>query len=242
MFRPILVGFALSSTENWWYVGEAARNAGFHRRAEIRYAPFAHSVTASVPPAHEDQQLVAAMARADERAAATLYDKYSPSMFALAVRIVGEGADAEDVVLDVFTQAWNSAALYDASRGAVLGWLTTMTRTRALDFIRARGRRANAVTKAGHLMGDEPVAVAAARTSIADRVELDERAAMVTAAMSVLSGQQRNAIQLAFFEGLTHSEIATRLDEPLGTIKTRIRLGMQKLRDVLRSSPQEMGA
>lgn len=242
MFRPILAGFALSSADNGWYVGEAARNAGFLRREETRYASFAHSLTASVPQAHEDQQLVAAMARADERAAAKLYDKYSASLFALAVRIVGEGADAEDVVLDVFTQAWNSAGLYDASRGAVLGWLTTMTRTRSLDFIRARGRRASAVTKASHLMGDEPVAVAAASASVADRVELDERAATVTAAMSVLSGQQRNAIELAFFEGLTHSEIANRLGEPLGTIKTRIRLGMQKLRDALRSSPQEMGS
>lgn len=241
MFRPILVGFALFSADNGWYVGEAAQKAGFLRR-ETRYAPFVRSVTAPVPPAHEDQQLVAAMTRADERAAATLYDKYSASMFALAVRMVGEGADAEDVVLDVFTQAWNSAGLYDTSRGSVLGWLTTMTRTRALDFIRARGRRAKAVEKASHSMGDEPVAVAAAAASVADRVELDERAATVTAAMSVLSGQQRNAIELAFFEGLTHSEIATRLDEPLGTIKTRIRLGMQKLRDVLRSAPQEMGS
>lgn len=180
------------------------------------------------------------MARGDQRAAAQLYDKYSASMFALAVRIVGEGADAEDVVLDAFTQAWNKAATYEGDRGSVLGWLTTMTRTRALDCVRSRGRRAKAVDTASRSMGDDPVGVAGAGVSASDVVELGERADAVNSAMSVLSGQQRNAIELAFFEGLTHTEIAERLGEPLGTIKTRIRLGMQKLRDVLRDVPQEM--
>ena len=180
------------------------------------------------------------MARGHDRAAAQFYDKYSPAMFALAVRIVGEGADAEDVVLDAFTQAWNKASTYDASRGSVLGWLTTMTRTRALDCVRSRGRRTRAVDTASRTMGDDPVAVAGYAVSAADVVELDERAVAVNGAMAVLSGQQRSAIELAFFEGLTHTEIAERLGEPLGTIKTRIRLGMQKLRDVLRDLPQEM--
>jgi RNA polymerase sigma-70 factor (ECF subfamily) len=160
-------------------------------------------------------------------------------MFALAVRIVGEGADAEDVVLDAFTQAWNSASRYEADRGSVLGWLTTMTRTRALDLVRGRGRRSKAVDTASRSMGGDPVAVAGSAPSAVDLVELSERADAVSSAMSVLSGQQRVAIELAFFEGLTHSEVAERLGEPLGTIKTRIRLGMQKLRDVLRDAPQE---
>ena len=161
-------------------------------------------------------------------------------MFALAVRIVGEGADAEDAMLDAFTQAWNKASTYAPDRGSVLGWLTTMTRTRALDCVRSRTRRTNAVDVASRSMGDDPVAVAAAAASPSEVVELAERADAVNSAMASLSGLQRDAIELAFFEGLTHTEIAERLREPLGTIKTRIRLGMQKLRDVLRDVPQEM--
>lgn len=189
-------------------------------------------------PTNEDAELVAAMARQDERAAAQFYDKYSGAMFGLAVRIVGEGADAEDVVLDAFTQAWNNAASYSADRGSVLGWLTTITRTRALDCVRSRGRRSKAVDAASRSLGDEPVAVAGASASAPEVLELGERAAAVNSAMAVLSGHQRNAIELAFFEGLTHSEIAERLGEPLGTVKTRIRLGMQRLRDVLMNVPQ----
>lgn len=202
------------------------------------FRPWAPPVKATVVPINEDAALVAAMAREDERAAAQLYDKYSAAMFGLAVRIVGEGADAEDVVLDAFTQAWNNAPTYAADRGSVLGWLTTITRTRALDCVRSRGRRSKAVDAASRSMGDEPVAVAAASVSATEVLELGERAAAVNSAMAVLSGHQRNAIELAFFEGLTHSEIAERLGEPLGTIKTRIRLGMQRLRDVLMNAPQ----
>lgn len=236
---PLPVGFALSSAGGEWYVGDSSDRHSLLQRF-YGFGPYAPPVNAPGTPLHEDQKLVMAMARSDERAAAQLYDKYSAAMFALAVRIVGEGADAEDVVLDAFTQAWNNAARYDADRGSVLGWLTTMTRTRALDLVRGRGRRAKAVDTASRSMGDDPVAVAGSAPSAVDLVELGERADAVNSAMSILSGQQRVAIELAFFEGLTHSEVAERLGEPLGTIKTRIRLGMQKLRDVLRDVPQEM--
>lgn len=234
---PIPGGIALSSRGGGQYVGGSDERSP---RRIYQFGPYAPPVNAPGAPLHEDQKLVMAMARLDERAAAQLYDKYSAAMFALAVRIVGEGADAEDVVLDAFTQAWNSASRYEADRGSVLGWLTTMTRTRALDLVRGRGRRTKAVDTASRSMGGDPVAVAGSAPSAVDLVELSERADAVSSAMSVLSGQQRVAIELAFFEGLTHSEVAERLGEPLGTIKTRIRLGMQKLRDVLRDAPQEM--
>ncbi|MEP6778521.1 MAG: sigma-70 family RNA polymerase sigma factor [Gemmatimonadaceae bacterium] len=194
-------------------------------------------MTAPGSQTKNDASLIEAMAGGDQRAAAQLYDRHSGVLFALAVRIVGEGADAEDVVLDAFTQAWNNAKTYSAERGSVLGWLTTIARTRSLDVVRARGRRAKAVETASRSMGDDPIAVAGAAASASDIVEQKERASAVTSAMAVLSGQQRYAIELAFFEGLTHSEIAEKLGEPLGTIKTRIRLGMLKLRDVLRMSP-----
>ena len=174
----------------------------------------------------------------DERAAAQFYDKYSAQMFALAVRIVGEGADAEDVVLDAFTQAWNKASTYETDRGSVLGWLTTMTRTRALDCVRSRGRRTKAVDSASRTMGDDPVGVAGAAVSASDYVELSERAEAVNNAMTVLSGQQRNAIELAFFEGLTHTEIAQKLAQPLGTAKSRIRLGLAHLKQALGSQAE----
>ena len=237
--RSILTGFALFSTNGMHYVGGSSeRQPPSHRTFSL--GPYAPPVNAPGPPVHEDQTIVAGMARGDERAAAQFYDRYSAQMFALAVRIVGVGADAEDVVLDAFTQAWNKASTYETDRGSVLGWLTTMTRTRALDCVRSRGRRTKAVDTASRTMGDDPVGVAGAAVSASEFVELGERAEAVNNAMTVLSGQQRNAIELAFFEGLTHTEIAERLGEPLGTIKTRIRLGMQKLRDVLREMPQEM--
>lgn len=237
--RSILTGFALFPANGMHYVGGSGERRPPSQR-RFSFGPYAPPVNAPRSPVHEDQNIVAAMARGDERAAAHFYDQYSAQMFALAVRIVGEGADAEDVMLDAFTQAWNKASTYESDRGSVLGWLTTMTRTRALDCVRSRGRRTKAVETASRTMGDDPVGVAGAAVSASEYVELGERAEAVNNAMTVLSGQQRNAIELAFFEGLTHTEIAERLGEPLGTIKTRIRLGMQKLRDVLRELPQEM--
>lgn len=237
-FRPNVAYNALSSTGGVQYVGGSGKGYGHAQYSHASGTP-ASPVNSSGPPVHEDHAIVLAMARGDQRAAAQFYDKHSASMFALALRIVGDSADAEDVVLDTFTQAWNKAATYDTDRGSVLGWLTTMTRTRALDCIRSRSRRTKAVDSAARAMGDDPIAVAGAAASAVDVVEQGERADAVNSAMSVLSGLQRNAIELAFFEGLSHTEIADRLGEPLGTIKTRIRLGMQKLRDVLRDPPQE---
>ena len=238
-YLPPFTCFALLSGDGRQYVG-----GGLESRTKPRVprgvGPSQNSVTASGSPVNNDVLLVEAMGRGDERAAAQLYDRFSSVLFALAQRIVGDSADAEDVVLDAFTQAWNTASRYETDRGTVQGWLTTITRTRALDVVRARGRRAKAVDTATRALGDDPVGVAGAAVSAADLVEQKERATAVTSAMAVLSDQQRHAIELAFFEGLTHTEIAERLGEPLGTIKTRIRLGMLKLRDSLRLTPTGM--
>ncbi|MBC8086417.1 MAG: sigma-70 family RNA polymerase sigma factor [Phycisphaerae bacterium] len=183
--------------------------------------------------AHYSNHLVASMASGDERAAARLYDEFSPVLFALALRIVGERADAEEVVLDAFTQAWKNAAYYSADRSSVLSWLSMITRTRALDFLRARSRRAKAMTVASQAMGDEPIGTADAVRNAGDKLEDEERAAAVGLALHSLTCPQRTAIELSFFAGLTHLEIAERLGEPLGTVKTRIRLGMQHMRNML---------
>ncbi|MES2524527.1 MAG: sigma-70 family RNA polymerase sigma factor [Gemmatimonadota bacterium] len=172
------------------------------------------------------------MAGGDERAASVLYDRHGAIMFGLAIRMVGETADAEEVVLDAFSQAWRDAARYDTSRGTVAGWLTTIARTRALDLIRARGRRAKMADTAA-AQSDAPVAMGEGFPQ-ADRMVADsERSRAIATALRTLPDPQRRAIELAFFEGLTHHEVAERLREPLGTVKTRIRLGMQKLRDSL---------
>ena len=179
------------------------------------------------------------MASGDEGAAATLYDRHSGVMFALALRIVGERADAEEVVLEAFMQAWRAAKAYDVSRGAVRSWLAMMTRTRALDLVRGRGREARAVERATSLLVDEPVAMSAAPAHPEEVLDGSVRATAVASALDGLAPPQRAAIELAFFEGLSHSEIAARLAQPLGTVKTRIRLGMAKLRDALRNLAPE---
>lgn len=183
--------------------------------------------------AHSSNLLVARMASGDERAAAHLYDEYSPVLFALALRIVGERADAEEVVLDAFTQAWKNAAYYRAERSSVLSWLSMITRTRALDFLRARTRRVRALTVASRSVGDEPLGTADVSRGAGEQLEEDERDAAIGLALHSLATPQRAAIELSFFSGLTHLEIAERLGEPLGTVKTRIRLGMQHMRNRL---------
>lgn len=202
-------------------------------RGHLRLDRYIHApVNFSISPAEDDLALIAAMARGEEQAASALYDRHSAVMYGLALRMVAEVADAEEVVLDAFSQAWRDASRYDTSRGSVVGWLTTITRTRALDLIRARGRRAR-MNDTVTTQLDEPAAMGEGFRSPDSLVEDADRAAAVTSALGELPEAQRRAIELAFFEGLTHPEVAERLREPLGTVKTRIRLGMQKLRDML---------
>jgi RNA polymerase sigma-70 factor (ECF subfamily) len=181
-----------------------------------------------------DSRLVSRMAAGEDAALGDLYDRYGRTVYALALAIVREPADAEEVVVDAFGQAWRRAASFDAARGSVGAWLATIARTRALDTVRARGRRARAHERAA-LLSDEglsaPIATTGSDPSRA--VERGEARRLVSQALAVLSAPQRVAIELAYFEGLSQSEIAERLSEPLGTIKTRIRAGMEKLRGLL---------
>ena len=181
-----------------------------------------------------DSQLVSRMAAGEDAALGDLYDRYGRTVYALALAIVREPADAEEVVVDAFGQAWRSAASFDAARGSVGAWLATIARTRALDTVRARGRRARAHERAA-LLSDDGVAAPIATTGSdpSRAVELGDARRLVSQALAVLSAPQRVAIELAYFEGLSQSEIAERLSEPLGTIKTRIRAGMEKLRGLL---------
>lgn len=175
----------------------------------------------------EDTLLVQRMANGDERALGELYDRHGRVMYTLAYAIVGERADAEEVVVDTFGQAWRGAAQFDPGRGSVGAWLSTIARTRSLDLVRARGRRARVLERAASVVVD-------VTPSAADReAEQSETSGMVRRGLDALPAAQRQAIELAYFGGLSQSEIAARLGEPLGTIKTRIRDGMEKLRELL---------
>ena len=172
--------------------------------------------------------LVSRLANREMDAAAELYDRHAARLYALARRIVGNDADAEDVVQDVFSQAWRTAASYDVKRGSVLGWLLTMTRTRSIDRLRARQARPDmAATQL-------PEGIVAPDDTIADRLVVAEQATRVRAALHSLPPQQRPPLELAYYEGLTQAEIAERLAEPLGTVKTRMRAALGQLRERLR--------
>ena len=194
---------------------------------------------ASSPSA--DSDLIAKAAGGDERAIATLYDRYGGVLYAVAYRIVGQRADADEVVIQAFAQAWREAPRFASERGSVAGWLTMIARSRALDTVRARSRRDRLTASAAADRSGGSPAMGEWHPDPARAVDHAERRDKVREALEALSPPQRQAIELAYFEGLSQSEIADRLQEPLGTVKTRVRLGMQKLRDSLRPFYFERG-
>jgi len=153
--------------------------------------------------------LVRQMAAGDREAFAVFYDRYAPVVFPLILRIVRERADASDVLQEVFWEAWRDAPAYDSTRGSPEAWMVTRARTRAIDRIRSTRRWSE--------------------TFVAP---LDEG----IAALDRLPEAQREVIELAYYTGLTQTEIAERLKQPLGTVKTRIRLGLERLREVVKAS------
>lgn len=166
----------------------------------------------------------------DADALAVLYDRHARVVFSLAVRILGDPAEAEEVVQEVFAQAWRQAGRYDPARAPVVAWLLMMTRSRAIDRRRARQASPVADTRRG-APPDVPDAAALqdARVLSADQVGRLRRALLA------LPLAQRLPIELAYYEGLSQSEIAEQLEQPLGTVKTRIRLGLQKLREAMQA-------
>jgi RNA polymerase sigma-70 factor (ECF subfamily) len=185
-------------------------------------------------PSHESAVL-ARIADGDERALGELYDHYSGVAYSLAYAIVGDAADAEEVVADAFAQVWRTASSFEPARGNVGAWITTIVRSRALDLIRARRRRARALDQAVIAGGDDAPPGLSSGPGSADRgVEQSEAARLVRRSMAELPEAQRSVLELAYFAGLSQSEIAAHLSEPLGTVKTRMRAGLEKLRQSLR--------
>jgi len=184
--------------------------------------------TESVPS--PDVELLHAIARGDEVALARLYDNYRVILFGLLVRILNSREEAEDILQDVFIQVWRRAKDFDERRGRPFTWLVTLARSRAIDRLRQLGARQRLT--AGVTQDQEQTDRVS--DALTDTVKAEERAT-VQRALAQLPTEQRQTLLLAYFEGLTQSEIAARLGAPLGTIKTRMRSGMIKLRALLGS-------
>jgi len=178
----------------------------------------------------EDAALVRAMADGDDRALGALYDRWQGIVHGVVARILRQPNDIEDIVEETFWQAWRQASRFDPARGAVQTWLLTIARSRALDRARAIRRR-----RESPIEGDdgEVVVQQVAPDDPGLDAEAAERRRVVTAALAQLPAEQREVLELGYYGGLSQSEIAERTGQPLGTVKTRMRLAMQKLRSQL---------
>jgi RNA polymerase sigma-70 factor (ECF subfamily) len=186
-------------------------------------------MNASVPA----ESLIPAVAGGDVRAFEALYDRHSSTIYALLLRILGNADDAQEVLQEAFVKAWTNAASFDAARGSEIAWLIAIARSRGIDRLRSRRIRSDRESDAGR---EESVrATFVVTTTGIDEAILAEERIAVRSALTALPEPQRVALELAYFEGLSQSEIAARLSEPLGTIKTRIQLGMKKLRERLQA-------
>jgi len=166
-----------------------------------------------------DFALVSALRSGDQNAMARLYDKYSSIVYAVALRVLGDTAIAEDILQDVFMQLWNNPGVFDSSRGNLAGWLSVIARNRAIDKLRKRKPET-----------DIEDVVVSVHPDLAAEAERSRAMQKVRGTLGTMPEAQRTALEMAYFEGLTHSEIAAKTGEPLGTIKTRIRAGLSALR------------
>lgn len=178
-----------------------------------------------------DTELIGRASEGDQRALEVLYDRYSRVVYSFALRILGDPQLAEELLQEVFFRAWQQGSAFRASRGTFITWLLSITHNMAIDEVRKRRRRPQKADS------EDPQAVLAGvedtGASVEDQVWLGALRSTISEAMATLPQAQRDAIELAYFRGLTQREIAEELGEPLGTIKTRMRLGIQKLRDAL---------
>jgi len=181
----------------------------------------------------DDGRLIRAMAQGDLSALADFYDRYATLIFGLAARVTGNAADAEEVLQDVFIQAWSEAARYAPGRGSPRTWLLTIARSRAIDRRRRRRRDEGAMPSSEETL--DP------RDGPGGDLEERERREAIRKALGLLPPEQRAAIELAYFQGLTHVEIAMQTGDPVGTVKGRLRLGIEKLRGLLGPVLGEVG-
>jgi RNA polymerase sigma-70 factor (ECF subfamily) len=177
----------------------------------------------AVPTESEWVALVQAMAAGDQAALHALYDRTHRLVYTLTVRIVGNRETAEELTVDVFHDAWRRAARYDPADGTVLGWIMNQARSRAIDRLRFEQRKKRS----------DPGFASEDVQEFRDGVERQQESRALQGALGKLSTEERDAVQAAFYSELSHAEVAERLNEPLGTIKTRIRSALQKMKRIL---------
>jgi RNA polymerase sigma-70 factor (ECF subfamily) len=182
-------------------------------------------MTAPTQQPQPDSALIERIVDGDENALSTLYDRYSGMLFAMLVRILKDTHAAEEVLQDLFLQLWRNGAQFDASRGSVAAWLLVIGRNRAISRLRSRSYRESAASAEGFSV--DAIPSPGNLEDQASRMQLAER---VRAAMAALSPEQRETVEMAYFEGMTQSEIAARTGSPLGTVKTRARTALQNLK------------
>ena len=209
----------------------AVADAAEPERTQSRFRMSDPAPTPSDERAEADARLVQRMARGDKAALAEIYDRFSRPLYATALRIVSDPTDAQDLVQDTFVALWEKAGTFERERGTAFAWAVTFVRNRSIDRVRSRRRRSEILAAAApdELGYRDDGAGPAADASAAS----GDQARAVRAAVAALPTEQKRALELAFFGGLTQQEIAAQLSEPLGTVKARIRRGLLKLRDSL---------
>lgn len=184
----------------------------------------------------DDTALVVLIGRRDERALGALYDRYSRLAFSLAVRIVGDRALAEEITADSFVSVWRASGSYSADRGRFVSWLMSVVRHRAIDEL----RRLNVRPEGSSVELNEALQTTAHPDGLDDWLDVRRRQEVVRLVLAGLPAPQREALELAYFGGLTQQEIADKTGAPLGTVKTRMRLGLLKMREELRRFDDEL--
>lgn len=180
------------------------------------------------PPGASDPELLERIRRADERALATLYDRYAGLVLTVALRVVGDREVAEEILQDTFLRCWNGVETYQTSRGHAAAWLMGIARNRAIDVLRSRHHKGRMRERTPLPEPDAPN-----QPGNPDETEAIAMRQAVSAALATLPANQRQVIELAYYGGLSQSEIAQQLGEPLGTVKSRTRAGMDRLRTLL---------
>ena len=186
------------------------------------------------PAQEDDVALLKAIAARNEAALAQLYDRYRAILFGLLMRILNNREEAEDVLQEVFLQVWRKATDFDENRGRPFTWLVTLTRSRGIDRLRTLAARERVAETSAREVSEET-------SDAATDAFKSEQRGLVTKALSQLPDEQKRPLMLAYFDGLTQSEIAARLGAPLGTVKTRMRTGMMNLRELLAGKGESFG-
>jgi len=179
-------------------------------------------MTADTRAVPSDATLVSAIASGDESAMGHLYDRYSPIVYSIALRVLGDTGMAEDLLQEIFMQLWRNPAAFDSSRGTLAPWLVAITRNRAIDWLRKRRPETP--------VAEVPLSI---EPDLGSKTDFARSVGKIRSLLDRMPPTQKDLLEMAYFEGLTHSEIAARTGQPLGTVKTRIRTGLRALRTAL---------